>query len=357
MRARTWLSLTAGLAAALLLAAALTVFAADPLLHFHAPLPFLYYDLKSFDAHYMNDGVGRRLPFDAVLCGTSLLYGISPDKPDDKWGLRFVRFIHPGGTYREVGANLARCLDRNPSVRLVLWGLDQVHLEDEPDALAYPADQYPFYLYDDCAMNDAPYLLGAEYAIKSARMLYRALRGAPGGVSPLRNFGRYYDPKAYGRANALRRAGRYTPPEAQIPLPEEKRSRILRNLAANVEPVLLAHPDVTFYLFIPPYSAVNWGQRMRSGQVSQTVEGERTAALRLLRHPNVRLYDFSMLTEYTTNPDHYRDSKHFDRETADHMLALLGGEAYRVTPENLDEFFRAEEEFYLNYDYAALFAG
>ena len=80
-------------AAALVLLGSVTV-VIDPFFHYHAPLPFLQYDI--FYQRYQNDGIIKHFDYDAVITGNSLCENFKSSELDALFGTHSVKVPFSG---------------------------------------------------------------------------------------------------------------------------------------------------------------------------------------------------------------------------------------------------------------------
>ena len=120
-------------------------------------------------------------------------------------------------------------------------------------------------------------------------------------------------------------SGNYTKTENYAPEPEF----LPVNIHDYLIPLFRNHPDVTFYLFLPPFTP------FASVVGLHYMRDARTAVMdNFLTIPNVRLYDFQGEPSVCLNYDKYRDVQHYSAEVSDWIMEQIKADNYRVTPEN-----------------------
>ena len=70
---------------------------------------------------------------------------------------------------------------------------------------------------------------------------------------------------------------------------------------------------------------------------------------------NIQVYNFNLdQTEVIFNLDNYKDTGHYSSEVNSMILTWIADGESRITKENLEEYYREEETWYLAYDYNQL---
>src|SRR5262249_18508939 len=87
---------------------------------------------------------------------------------------------------------------------------------------------------------------------------------------------------------------------------------MVRSFERDAIGLIAAHPDVTFDIYFPPYSILQF-VAMRDASPATlkiTYDFSAYAARRLLQFPNVRLHDFRAVEEVTHDLGNYGDTVH-----------------------------------------------
>ena len=368
MPASVWLRGFLGLTALMLVLVLAAVVWLDPFFHYHKPVDGFYYRLS--DQRFQNDGITRHFDYDAVITGTSMAENFLTSQLDELYGVHSVKVPYPGATYREINDNLRAAFATHDQIRLVVRPLDYSHLVEDKDLLRDDMGEYPDYLYDRVLFNDVKYIYNQSVVIGHVLpMLYRRLRGVPGGIDSFDSYG--MSSYTYGPEQALegretfRIPGRDGPGQApeedetggaqqNVHLTPEELQILTGNITQNVTDLAMAHPETTFCYFFPPYSAVWFGSLLEDGTFEKHLEAERTAAQMMLSCENIRLFSFSTQAEITTNLDNYRDAGHYGPWINELLLTYMQSGRCELTGENLDAYIEEERALYSGLDYAAL---
>lgn len=354
MKAKTWLrSFLILILAFLFLIGGLMVWI-DPFFHYHAPLSGIYYTLG--DQRSQNDGITKHFAYNAVITGTSMTENFKTSELDELFGTESIKVPYPGGTYKEINDNLEVAFETHDDIKLVIRGLDYTHLIEDKDAMRTDMGTYPTYLYDDNLLNDVKYLYNnTALAVYALPELLRYLRGEEGGHTSFDDYSATND-ETYSADEALKDAddnmGEFN---AQESLTEEEIQTLTDNVTANVIEIAQANPDTEFICFFPPYSGVWWGNLLAEGTLEKQVAAEELATKLMLEScDNIRVFSFNMETDIVTNLSNYRDAGHYSSEISSWILQQMKAGNDEITLDNMDDYAKAQIDFYENFDYSTL---
>lgn len=350
---RKWLALCLFLAlVALLLVGGLTAII-DPYFLYHKPISGISYQLDN--ERYQNYGMARTFDYDALIVGTSMSENFKPSEFDALFGVKSLKLPFSGGSHCEVRELLEFAFAHNGNVKCVIRNIDLFRAFDGKDDRDYPLDTYPNYLYDDNPLNDVSYLLNWEIFVKGTMMdLARTVVGKPGQtLDSYANWNDQYEfgPKgiqAHYSRNKVERTGNAS-------ITEEEYERIRENFETNVIAVAKAHPEVTFYLYVSPYSIYFWDYVNEMGELDRYLKAQEYILSLLLGQENVRLFAFYGEEEVVTDPYNYRDVAHHHENVNSLILQWLREGHGEITSGNLEDYCKSTWEFYHQYDYDSLF--
>ncbi len=322
----------------------------DPYFHYHAPFEGQNYTLDN--ERYQNDGITRHFEYNAIITGTSMTENFKTTECDAAFGVNSIKIPYFGASFKEINDSVAKAIERNPDVKLVIRCLDTYRFLEAKDEMKY--EEYPEYLYDDNLFNDVNYLLNKDIFIGD---VYPAAVGTLKKVKPT-TFDEYanWDSYAvYGKETVLggyKRADFIAKPQ---PLTDEEREMVIGTVSQNIVSVAAANPDVEFYLFLPPYSIVYWYSLYEKGELQKSLEAQRLAVEIMLEYSNI--YIFSFLTDFETVCDfnNYKDTVHYSGDINSKILQSMKNKEFLVTKENCEEYFAKTEDFYINYNYESIF--
>jgi hypothetical protein len=335
--------LAAGLTAALLIAA--FNFVVDPLQlfgYFHLGRHWYSPDSRMQDA-----GLIRSQDFDTIFIGTSLAVHFRQSEIDKALGVKSVKLAMSGSTSVEQSFVLAAALRRRP--KLVIWQMDDWIFRDAPDIASdayFPAD-----LYRMNAKGIAEYLFSLETARES---LWIALRGfkplkavaialseaqylkfQDDDLNELNALPAYIDlSTAYNATKARASFAHYLKAPGEIAAGYDY-AAMVRNFERDAVALIAGHPDVTFDIYFPPYSILQFvSMRDASPATLKIVYDFSTYANRRLTSlPNVRLFDFRDAKEITHDLSNYADIIHHSPMIGLTVLSYMAAGYYLVTRE------------------------
>lgn len=324
----------------------------DPYFHFHAPMEGLSYSLEK--VFYINDGVSQHFPYDAIITGTSMTRDFMTEEAEEQFGGKFVRLTYHGEAYKRISEGIRKAAGTNEDLKLVIWGLDTMWLIADKDLEGY--EEYPDYLLDDIWWNDTNYLYNKEILWND--VLPEIVHTVQG--KPADKFDDYTTKGAVGRAGVI--ANYERPPKVEKELDQEETALFFETMKSsldqNVLPVIADHPDVTFYIFFPPYSICWWDGFHQSGEeaLMRRVNIEKYAIEQLLPYDNVRLFSFFNNYELICDLDNYVDEAHYAGKISSKILTWMKEGEYELTEENYREYIEEIGTFYSNYDYDSVFS-
>jgi hypothetical protein len=319
-------------------------FVVDPLQLFRPAR--LFAAMYSQDSRMQDAGLIRSQNFDTVFMGTSLAIHFRQSDIDRVLGVRSLKLSLNGSTSVEQNFVLAAALERHP--RLVLWEIDDWIFQNGPDI---DSNVYlPANLYRRNAKGFASYLFSGAMARESVWILARSIPPIDKPVAWLTTGVIFKFPIfRVDDINVLRSgfdvAGAYNAKKAMAAfrhITHSVRSAYLadgvdydmrvRNFERDAIGLITANPDVTFEIYFPPYSILQWvAMRDASpGTFEQVYKFTAYVSRRLTAFPNVRLYDFREARDVTHDLNNYGDVIHHSPAIDLKVLSWLAEGKYLV---------------------------
>ncbi|MCD7807098.1 MAG: hypothetical protein LUH19_07135 [Lachnospiraceae bacterium] len=345
MKAKIWNRIVIGAVAAVLGAITVASYVIDPFFHYHKPLEVLEYPMQ--DERYQNDGITRYYDYEALITGTSMSQNFLVSEFEDLWDVTAVKTCYSGASFYELNQAIRRALSYNKNLKYVLCSLDST-------VINYPADEstytdYPDYLYDDNPWNDVYYIFNKEVMTKTVAVLNYTRAGNQ--TISMDEYGRWADYMSYGKEAVEATLTQMPVIEEEVVLNTEDIERIETNIRENFLKTALENPDVTFYLFLPPYSIYYWKAFYETNQVNAAIQTEQIAVDVLLEADNIHVYSFSDVLDIVENADNYTDSLHYGDWINEYIMRDIYEGNHELTKENKEEFWKNLREIYLSYDY------
>ena len=346
---------------ACVLGAAALVYVVDPLQLFRSSPRAFYSD----DTRVQNAGLIRSQSFDTAFMGTSLAIHFRQSDIDRVLGVHSLKLAMTGSNSRQQSFVLEQAIDRG--ARRVIWEMDDFIFVDAADIEADP--YLPVDLYRRTAKGIASYLFSAAMAKESAFTLVRSIpplreplsRAAPylpvkfalADVDDIYALPQDYDvARDYNANKALASFAYITAPSRSRFLGEGYGYKaMVRHFEQDAFGLAARHPDVTFDIYFPPYSILQFVAMRDASPETLKIVTDLTAhiAQRLTQLPNVRLHDFRAIKAVTHDLSNYGDVIHHSPVVDAKVLQWLASGEYRVDARNptvsLDEL-KAQVEAY-----------
>lgn len=346
-----------------MLGAALLTFVVDPLQLFRPSR--LVAAFFSEDTRVQNAGLIRSQSFDTAFMGTSLAIHFRQSDIDRALRVHSLKLAMTGSNSRQQAFVLAQALNRG--ARRVIWEMDDFIFVDAADIETDPYLSVD--LYRGTAKGIASYLFSAAMAKES---LFALLRSVPPLSDPLTRAAAFLPVKfaladvddIYALPRDFDVARDYNAKKtlaafAYITNPVRSRflgegygyEAMVRHFEQDAVGLIARHPDVTFDVYFPPYSILQFVAMRDASPETLKIVTDLTehVARRLTQLPNVRLHDFRAIKAVTHDLNHYSDVIHHSPVVDTMVLSWLASGEYRVDPSkptaSLDEL-KAQVEAY-----------
>ena len=338
-------------ASALIVAAAAALnFAVDPLQLLRPAR--LFRAMYSADSRMQDAGLIRSQDFDTAFMGTSLAIHFRQRDIDRLLGVRSLKLSMTGSNSHEQSFVIAAALERHP--KQVIWQVDDWIFRDGVDI---DHDHYlPADLYRRNAVGVAGYLLSGTMARELALLLARSIpplqpvaaRLATGvlfnflipSVDDINTLKPGFNvSEAYNANKALAAFREITDPKHSLYLAEGyDYGAMVKNFERDMFELIAAHPEVTFDIYLPPYSILQWVAMRDASPGTLKIVYDFTAyfATRLMQRPNVRLFDFRGVRGVTHDLGNYSDVIHHSPAIDLKVLSWIAAGDYLVDRADAD---------------------
>ena len=299
------------------------------------------------DSRLQDAGLIRSQDFDTVFMGTSLAVHFRQSEIDKQLGVNSLKLAMSGSTSVEQRFVLAAALRRHP--RLVIWQMDDWIFRDAPDIgsdVYMPAD-----LYRMNAKGIAGYLFSLETARESLWIALRGLRRldtVAHGLSAAQYLKFQQDDlnelnafpanielsTTYNSAKARASFAHFLKAPGEIAAGYNY-AAMVRNFERDAVGLIAEHPDVTFEIYFPPYSILQFVSMRDASPATLKIVYDFSAYAnrRLTTLPNVRLFDFREAKEITHDLNNYADVIHHAHPIDLKLLSYLATGRYLVSRE------------------------
>lgn len=357
MKAKIWVLGYLILVVGTLVFVGIQVIKIDPFFHYHAPyINSYYYELDNQGSQ--NDGIVKHFEYDALITGTSMTENFKTSELDKIFGTTSIKVAYAGASFKTVNDNLEIALANNKDISTVVRGLDiQLFFTSSDYVKIDPNFKTPTYLYDNNIFNDVNYIFNRDivfrrvYPMSIDRKAYDFIPG----ITSFDDYSDWMEYFTFG-INSIDSSNDLENHEIGEPvhLSDADREMITDNIYQNVVSLAEAYPDVTFYYFITPYSALWWQPYASNGSVYEIVEAENCVIEQILQTDNIKLYSFNNKTDITTDINNYRDQIHYASWVNSLILQWMHDGEGLLTIDNYENYLNDELSFYSTYDYSQL---
>lgn len=331
------------------------VYDIDPFFHYHKPDTTKYFYVLD-NQRSQNDGISKHFDYNAMITGTSMTENFKTSEMDAIFGTSSIKVPFSGASFKEVNDHIKTALEHNPSLKTVVRGLDMDRFFDDSGAMRFDLGTYPTYLYDNNPFNDVRYLFNRNIIFDRIYPMITE-KDSPDFTPGITSFDVYLswqDYADFGIHTVCPEGVTVKQPEQELHLTAEDKAIIDGNIEKNVTSLANEYPEVTFYYFFPPYSAVWWGSHLENGNLHRIVEAEQYIIEKILPCKNIKLYSFNTRTDLTTNLNHYKDTVHYGQWVNSAILQWIHDGNYLLTPDNYQSYLQEELDFYSSFDYQSL---
>lgn len=325
----------------LLLIPGLLVGLIDPFGFYHKP----WFGLKNVNLNqpYQNPGYVKNYDYETALVGTSMTEGMRASEVDKLFDTKTIKICQSGAHSMDM-AEMLNLVCREGKAKQIIVGFDANIFRKEYDTYR---SEMPLYFYNNNPLDDVQYLFNKQVLLEEIPEMLRANR-----EGDLPELDDYYIKSAsnFSKENALSNYERGVIDEAS-----SSWDRADYNID-NIVPVIEENPDVTFYIFMPPYSVLFWDRYVSNGIVDRELEMQKKIVEAFISYDNVKFYYFMNDYEVITNLDNYRDAGHYSPAICSEILQKIHNGEYLITKDNYLSVLEEMESFVKSYEYEEIFA-
>ena len=327
-----------------------TVLLTDPFFHFHAPQTESYYYQLS-NQRSQNDGITRHFDYTGIITGTSVTKNFKVSQADALFKEAFIKIPYDGASYRDINESIARALERNPGIKMIVRGLDLEFILAPKDYMSYEMDELPGYLYDSDWLNDIRYVLNRDvfFTWTSRMIIDKRIHHTEPGITSFDEYGSWILSPGFRPDGIVQFS-----PGVPVHLTAEQEKDVRANVRQNITDLADLYQDTEFCYFIPPNCMVWWYKKTEDGSVFSIVEAEKIMMEEVLQHSNIRLFTWNNRTDLTGNLDNYEDSIHFDKWINEFILQSIKDNYGLITRDNYEKVLEQELKSYLTFDYPSM---
>ncbi|MCQ2519288.1 MAG: hypothetical protein MJ107_02025 [Lachnospiraceae bacterium] len=331
------------------------VYKVDPFMHYHKPDTTKYFYTLD-NQRSQNDGITKHFEYNAMITGTSMTENFKTSDMDVIFDCKSIKVPYSGGTYKETNENLIVAVENNPNLEIVVRGLDMWMFFDSKDRMRTDLGDFPTFLYDSKPLNDVLYIWNRDiiwsrvYPIAEAR----SQDGFAPGITSFDEYSSWQYENSFGMREVCQNGIEDIAKGKPIHLSEAEKKTIEGNVSQNVIQIAKENPNITFYYFFTPYSAIWWKNLVVKGDIYKQIEAEEYIIEMILQCDNIRLFSFNNRLDITGNINNYKDTIHYGQWINSLILRWMHDGKYELTEDNYAEYLETELNNYLNFEYSKL---
>ncbi len=318
---------------AVIVGAALIVYAVDPFYHYRSPS---FYDKVYYEIYATAPGLLRDEEFDTIMLGTSMVRNFFVSDIDGAFGGKSIKIAGSGATTQDLKKFFDVALaEKKGKLKRVVLSLDTYPL-NKTDSNSHYRDFD--YMYKKGHAEDYRYLFSRKtfsrifYLIKRK---WRPKRRRAHQTDRNRMFATDYDGKPYGLQEILKDAAHNQELHHTLTPYNEKAYR--QNLQKELLPMFDENPQIDFIVFLPPYHIYTFCQSAEFNELEPLIAQRSEVMKEVLKRKNVTLFDFQPDASYTCDDSLFCDVQHFSNYAARRIFAdILAGRGRILTDADVD---------------------
>lgn len=329
------------------------VYEVDPFFHYHKPNTDKYYYILN-NERSQNDGIVKYFEYDALITGSSMTENFKTSELDELFGTKSIKVSFSGCSYRESNDIVRVALENNPELKIVIRGLDLAYLSDKKDRMK--EGDYPTYLYDQCPFNDMKYVYNKEVFLNRVLPMIEETKESDfiPGIDKFDEYSRWQEGNTFGINAVVSEEFKKRDYVSAGALSEQERLMVIENIEQNLLTLPREYPNVDFYYFLTPYSALWWYSLYCDGRIEAQVEKEQIAIESVLKCNNIHFFSFNNCHDMITDFNNYRDENHYGEWINSFILKSMKNGDYLLTQDNYKYNLTEELAFYSGFDYSSI---
>ena len=305
------------------------VFVVDPHYRYHMPW---FYDTVYYELYATTPRLLRDMEYDTLVLGSSMTRNFFLNDIDSALGGKSVKLAASGATTTDLKKffDIAREA-KGESLKRVVFSLDIYSMNKSKDEAHYKEFEY---LYRDDLAEEYKYFFSRQTYSSMFYLLKRKLRPKKKRQHQAdvnRMFSTEYDGMRFGirevMADAIHNERSH---HTQTPAHKENFEHSLNNCLL---PMIKENPQIEFIIYLPPYHIYTYCQSRQFKEAEGLIRQRTLVMKKLLKYPNVKLYDFQTDRPYVCDHDLYSDVQHFSSHAARRILADLAADRRRIETE------------------------
>lgn len=300
----------------------------DPLLYYRREqrvFPILYTEEQR---HLIPGIIKNSADSNAVIIGTSMVENFLASQASKLLNEKTLKLSINGATLLEQSYVLSEYLDAHPDAKIVIWGLDTVYIDKDPEKIIEQEYSFPYFLYDDTNIN-LKYLLNYEVTVHSFQTIANNLLGIrfPMKTRNLDQISTWPSETQTGCKKVIEHyrstSRRYT----DVPVQHFNYKNAETNLNRIID-LTERRKDARFYFFFPPYSIVRYFYEAERDGLERVLQARNLFADKTKTKSNIKIIDLQASEDIIADLDYYKDMNHYDKTIINTMLKRIKDKSF-----------------------------
>lgn len=302
---------------------AAVVIIVDPFSHYH--MPFFGMEAVATEERSALIGVAKNDSYDTALIGSSMSENfVDSWFEDGQFGTSTVKLCFQGAHFCDYEVVFDEVI-KKPELKNIVFGLDNYMLTDDPSESEVTI---PEYLSNDNLIDDVYYWWNKSVIFNYLPVFIANNKSENFSDDNAYAWTNLYE---YGKDPVLVSYLPFRPQVFEERLPSDYYFEFGDEFLEKITGYIEARPDVKFYIYVPPYSALFWDYSLRKGKLEAEICVMDRVYSKLLEYDNVEFYYFQNDFDVVENIKNYRDYSHFKQEINYYMYECMRDKTHILT--------------------------
>lgn len=308
---------------------------------------------KASAERFINPGIIKNFNYDSAIVGSSMTENFLSDQFKKALNWNTIKLSMQGATSFEI-SNIYKLLFKEGKVKNIITTLDFFTFDKGNNECTY---EMPLYLYNSNPIDDIKYLLRFDLLKKEISDIYTYNYKVKENSYTDINYAYFWGYDAtYSKTQVIKHfledMKLSKVEDAKMPannsFVKEYYDNIISNFNEHLYKYILENPEVTFNIVLPPYSIVYMKSLQYKGVLDEHNECRKYIYNKLVKMPNVKLWDFQRDEIIIKNLDYYRDMVHYSYEINTYITYSMN-DKHLLTKDNWEDAINKLNELIENY--------
>ena len=274
-------------------------------------------------------GLAKYSDYDTIIIGSSMTENFRPEQVDELFGVKTLKLSMAGAYAHELHILLNYVFERK-QIKHIFYILDPYSVAGSPYRIH--TNHMPLYMYSDSLLANIRYLIDKE----ATRRAFKSVTKYRGQHNDFQRLWYWADIETFSKEKVLKNL-QHKPPYSSFKASEHTAEKLITSFQINIEPLLKEHPDTTFSIIYPPYSALAYANTHENQWLSSVHALKLYVLDTSLSLTNTKIYDFQCLPEIVENLNNYKDFTHYSGQINDYMITSIFKQQHEVTKANIGQ--------------------